>query len=157
MPLVVEDGTGLSDAEAYVSVADADAYHAQFGNANWAAATLASKESALRRAAQYIDTQYRFRGDPLNDTQALAWPRSTRPWPVRAVISASCELALPALDGPLYLDQAGPAIVSETVGPISTTYAVDRRGGQPRYAAADALLESLTGGGRLSMRIERAS
>lgn len=32
MPLIVEDGTGLPDAEAYISVADADAYHDARGN-----------------------------------------------------------------------------------------------------------------------------
>ncbi len=157
MSLIVEDGTGRPDSDSYVSINDADAYHAQFGNAAWALASPTEKESALRRATQYIDTSYTFRGERLTDEQALAWPRSIRAWPVRPVINAACELGLIALDAPLYVDQAGPAIVSETVGPISTTYAQDQRGGQPRYAAADALLQPLTGAGRLSMRIERAS
>lgn len=37
MPIVVEDGTIVSGANSYVSVRDADAYHAARGNAAWSA------------------------------------------------------------------------------------------------------------------------
>jgi hypothetical protein len=36
MALIVEDGTGLANAESYVSVADATTYHANIGNTAWA-------------------------------------------------------------------------------------------------------------------------
>ena len=165
MTLVVEDGTGLPTAETYVSVADADAYHAAMGNAGWAGAD-AVKEPALRRAAQYIDTFYRFRGNRLTDVaappvdaQALQWPRDiVSTWPIRELVAATCELALRALAGTLFADQSGGDVVSETVGPISVTYAETGLGGQTRYAVADALLGQFTAGGsRSSLRIERAS
>ncbi len=35
MSLIVEDGTGLSTAESYISVADATTYHTDRGNATW--------------------------------------------------------------------------------------------------------------------------
>lgn len=35
--LIVEDGTGIANADSYVSVAEADAYHVAFGNDLWAA------------------------------------------------------------------------------------------------------------------------
>ena len=35
MSLIVEDGTGLATAEAYISVADATTYHAARGNSTW--------------------------------------------------------------------------------------------------------------------------
>ena len=42
-------------------MADADAYHTAYGNTGWTG-TEAAKEIALRRATQYIDSRYRFRG-----------------------------------------------------------------------------------------------
>lgn len=35
MSLIVEDGTGISTADSYGALADADAYHAKLGNADW--------------------------------------------------------------------------------------------------------------------------
>ncbi|MBA8886157.1 hypothetical protein FHW12_000348 [Dokdonella fugitiva] len=167
MTLIVEDGTGLPNAETYVSVADADAYHLAMSNAAWAAAPTPAKEGALRRAAQYIDSFYRFRGNRLSEIavpapaeqQALQWPRDiVDAWPIRELVAATCELALRALSGALFADQSGGDVVSETVGPISVTYSSSGLGGQTRYAVADALLAPFTAGGaRSSLRIERAS
>ena len=78
MALIVEDGTGLSTAEAYVSVADAEIYMTKiYGTAEalWTAATDAAKEQALRRAATYLDGTYSFVGSREVATQALEWPR----------------------------------------------------------------------------------
>lgn len=159
MSLIVEDGTGLADAESYVSAATAGAYHDGMGNSAWDAATEAAKESALRRATQYIDSQYRFRGDPLTTTQALAFPRDDgATWPIKRLSDACCELALRALTGSLFADQSGGEVLSESIGPVSVTYAPSGLGQQTRYAAVDALLAPLTAGGsRTSLRIERAS
>lgn len=160
--LTVEDGTGLPTADSYVSIDTADAYHLRIGNAAWAAATGADREAALRRATQYIDSKYQFRGEPLEEDQALAWPRTidgeTPPWPVKRLSGACCELALRALAAPLFADQTGGEVVSETVGPISVTYAQAGLGGQTRFAGVDALLAPYTAGGaRSTIRIERAS
>lgn len=158
MTLVVEDGTGRADAESYVALAFADDYHARFANAAWAAADESTREAALRRATQYIDTRFRFRGNPLTETQALAWPRDVAPWPVRAVQAATCEAALRALAEPLYTDADAAPVVQETVGPISVTYGASTNGGQPRLVVVDDMLRPLLGGvGRATLRIERAS
>lgn len=76
MSLTVETGQGLPDAESYLSVADADAYHTRFGNTSWTGTT-PEKEIALRRATQYIDATYglRWQGQRVNSVQALDWPR----------------------------------------------------------------------------------
>lgn len=80
MALVVEDGTGLSTAEAYISVDDADAYFAARGVTAWTG-TDTAKEEVLRRGATYLDNAYRgkWRGYRSNEDQALAWPRAS--WP----------------------------------------------------------------------------
>jgi hypothetical protein len=162
MSLVVEDGTGRADAESYLSVTDATAYHAKFGNV-WQDADTSKLEAALRRATQYIDAAYRFRGCKLNSAQTLQWPRdaytmasASLVWPVARIQQACAELALRALTASLYVDQADTAVKSESVGPISVTYADAQNGGQVRFAVVDDLLAPFTGGGRNSLRIEVA-
>jgi hypothetical protein len=75
MALVVEDGTGRTDAESYASVAEADTYCVSMGLTTWAATLTADKEVALRKATQYIDGRYRFVGLRYSQAQALEWPR----------------------------------------------------------------------------------
>lgn len=142
--LVVEDGTGLMDAESYASLAQTNAYHSAMGN-SWAGGDDA-KEAALRRATQYIDTNYRFKSEPVSDSQALEWPRSGYSWPERSVVKAAMELAAKAIVGDLYADVEASAVQSETVGPISVTYAARLNGGQKRFTVADRLLAGLVYG-----------
>lgn len=141
MALVVEDGTGLADAEAYISVADADTYFAARGNATWAALTTEAKEQALRLGADYMGAVYgpRWCDDRLTATQALDWPRGVQGVP-EAVKRANAELAVRASAGPLLADQ-GAAVQSETVGPISVTYAEGARQ-TVRYVAVDSALSA---------------
>lgn len=77
MALIVEDGTGLSAAESYISVADAITYITAYKGADtiWDASTEAQKEVAARQATQYIDGLYSWKGVVLTSTQALDWPR----------------------------------------------------------------------------------
>lgn len=149
MTLIVEDGTGLQTAESYVTVATADAYHVARGNAAWGGLTLAAKEAALRNGTSYVDTIQRYNGFRLTQPQALEFPRqSCYDWsgfeatgvPMR-VQHATCELALRAADGTLFADVArGGRIKSESVGPISTTYADDAPIGT-WYTSAMRMLE----------------
>lgn len=132
MSLIVEDGTGLSDADSYVTLAFADAYFTKRGVAAWEAADDDAREAALRRAAEYIDGKFRYKGSRLLVDQAREFPRSSLiDWsgytitgvPAR-VQHAACELALRSLSSDLAPDLArGGMIQSESVGPISTTYA----------------------------------
>lgn len=141
MPLIVENGTGLPDAETYISVADADTYFAARGNAAWAALTTEAKEAALRLATDYMEAEYgpRWRGERLKAKQALSWPRGVEGVP-EAVRRANAELAVRASAGPLLADQ-GPAVKQETVGPLSVTYADGARQ-STRYVAVDAALRA---------------
>ena len=158
MALIVEDGTSLPNADSYLSVVAADAYHAAMGNAVWQPLPAADKEAALRRATQYLDTRYRWRGEPLTTTQALAWPRTAAQWPVRRLQDATAELALRAAEqGSLYADEGAAAVKSETVGSISVTYA-DAQRGQVKFTIVDDMLAGLVASGsRLALRVERAS
>lgn len=160
MSLVIEDGTGLPNADSYVSVADANAYAAAMGHVSWLAAgvTEAQKETALRRATQYVDSRYRYKNSKLNPDQALEWPRAGFTWPVKRVLDATCELAVRALAGDLYSDVApDDNIKSETVGPLTTVYQDAENGGQVRFAIVDDLLLPLVASGQMTtIRLERA-
>jgi hypothetical protein len=83
MSLIVEDGTGLPDAESYASVAQFKDYHLKRGN------TVASDldddaiEPLLRQATDFLVEMYRqvWLGEIIKPTQALDWPRNFVPIP----------------------------------------------------------------------------
>lgn len=150
MALITEDGTGLDDAESYVSVADCTTYAANFGRTGWSALTVtdSQREAALRKATAYIDSRYRFVGQPLTDTQALEWPRYDYAWPQKRIVDACCELAIRALTQDLYKDVDG-LITEETIGPISTKYFNPT--GQVRFTQVDDMVRPLTGGSTIKL------
>lgn len=78
MAFVVEDGTGLSTATSYLSVADAASFLADRGDTVWAAAETADQQAALIRATSAIDQMWfgLFLGTKYSETQALQWPRA---------------------------------------------------------------------------------
>lgn len=80
--LVKETGAGLTDANSYASVSDADAYHeGHLYSSAWTGASAATKEAALVMATRLIDGSYQFNGYRSSDTQALQWPRQHCPDP----------------------------------------------------------------------------
>lgn len=159
MALVIEDGSGVADAEAYISVADADAYFAARGNAAWAALDTAGKEQALRRGADYLETAYAWRGQRATTTQALSWPRSCvvvdgvevpSDAVPQAIQRANAELAVRASAGDLAADESAQ-VKQETVGPITVVYADGARQ-NARYVAVDAMVAAyVRGGGQIAV------
>jgi len=161
MALIVEDGTGKTTADSYLSLTDAATYHTAHSDpASWTAAADAIKEKALRLATQYADARYdgRWRGYKNTSTQALAWPRSyavdSEGYAILSTIvpkpleDAIAELALRVVQGDTLLaDIAKPAAISSqsrTIGPISTS--VSYVGGMPptkKYALIEALMAPL--------------
>lgn len=76
--LIVEDGTIVSDANTYISLADADTYHDDRANEDWECLDDDEKASALIKATDYIDNTFRLRwkGFRVNGDQSLTFPRS---------------------------------------------------------------------------------
>ena len=149
MALIVEDGSGLSDAESYVSVADAGTYCTAHGLTAWTGVD-AVKESALRNATQYIDTMYNFRSAKSYSSQALEFPRQMWDWDddplMNRLRSATVELAVKALTTSLLADVEPSVTTMVKVGPITKETRPVDTGGQKRYAAIDALLKQFTTG-----------
>lgn len=167
MAIVVEDGTGKSDAEAYISVADADTYFSKRGFALWATLTTDQKEESLRRGTDFMSQQYRERwaGIRKTTTQALDWPRyevprrdvgdyyETTVVPTE-VKNACAELAYRASSETLAPDLGVP-VTSKTVGPISITYATGARQTKV-YRAVENMLAPLLKASGSMIRVVRA-
>lgn len=141
MTIVVEDGTGLANANSYASVAEADTYLTLRGITSWSSLQQAEKEAALVRATDYMPI-FAWQGIRSVNTQALDWPRTyvyvrgaLLPSPAfpTQIKTACIELAWRGASGPLNpdinvgTDDTGRMIIKkvERVGPIDeeTTYA----------------------------------
>lgn len=166
MAIIVEDGTGKSTSEAYISVADADAYFLARGMTAWAALLTAAKEAALRKATEFMTQAFTSRWQGLRVyplTQALDWPRQgvivyeaivlTTVVP-EGIKRACAELALKASVNDLYEDLT-QGVTSETVGSISVTY--DKTSNRKtKYTAVEAMLALfLKAGGGASIGLVR--
>lgn len=76
MALTVEDGSVVSGAESYLSVADADTYFTNHGSpSDWTGATTAAKEAALRYATRWLDQNFTWKSNIYSTSQVLDWPR----------------------------------------------------------------------------------
>jgi len=74
--LIVEDNTGLTDADSYISVDDALTYYEKYGGGDsFAVYSEEQKEQSLRNATRIVDGLIRWIGTQLVDGQALEWPR----------------------------------------------------------------------------------
>jgi hypothetical protein len=121
--IVVEDGTGLPNAQAYCSVAYLDAYLAERGIAH--GHSLQEKESALVVAAKdWIDGEHTFKYEQLTATQALQFPRTEFGFPDQIKL-ANAKAAYLQLKGALLVDVTSISTTgvveseSKAVGPLS--------------------------------------
>ena len=74
--LIVEDGTGVEDAESYLTISDAEDIILKFKpNSPFPSLTTEEKEAYLRVASFTIDTELSFIGEKVNEDQGLEWPR----------------------------------------------------------------------------------
>lgn len=156
MALVLEDGSGVSNANSYASGDMADSYFEDRGNAAWTAGSDDDKESALVRATQYLDGRYRgkWKGTKASSAQALAWPRANATDEddldiasnviPQVIIRATCEAALREFSEPGSLNpdlERGGYITKEVIGPIETDYSP----AAPVHTAITAIDDQLSG------------
>lgn len=172
--LVVETGAGVTGADSYGTLAQLAAHHVSRGNMDWAALSAYQQEVAARKAANYMLQNYRmsWKGVRMTGTQGLDWPRgyvyresflngasSSFPYLVdddivpTEVFQAFADLAFKASTDELNPD-LDRGVISETVGPISTTYDTNSPQ-QRRYRAIDMLLRPLLVGNGVSVGVVR--
>lgn len=181
MAFTQEDGTGIADANAYISVSEFREYHEDRGRVVDAATYPDSQvEVAIIRATDFVERLYshRWRGSgPYVSGQGLSWPRSAyyengiqvtdRP---KKLIQAVAEYTLRALSSDLmpdpdtFVESPGTVVMERTeLGPIveekrydtssssDGTRIVDGRP-VPVYPEADFLLKDLITGSGSVMR-----
>jgi hypothetical protein len=136
MAIVVEDGNGLADSVAYVSIATVVAFATSRGLSFSSSTT--SQEAAIVRATAYIDARYGsvFSGTALKGrTQALRWPRlnaidiegnsiASNAVP-REIAAATSEAAIRELASPNSLSpdyERGGKVKTLKAGSVEVTY-----------------------------------
>lgn len=156
--LTVEDGSNVTGANSYVSLAGANAFfESEIDSADWDAATDPSKERALANAARILNEQYRWLGYPSHPgSQALVWPRSgiridyftvgsdTIP---AAIISAQCLIASQLLQSAAFdtaeAEAAGIAKLGLGQGALVVEYAAGAAPGASSLTALSARIAAL--------------
>jgi hypothetical protein len=171
MVLIVEDGSGLPDAESFASVAQADArvlaHAAPAVVTAWLALTEAAKENKLRQGAEFLRSWFysEWKGLPATSGQGLPWPRleayDERGTPIGydsvplLVVNANIDLAAAAAANPSLplggsVAPTNGAVLEEevTVGPITRrkVYAPGQAAntvGYPGQGAASGILPAV--------------
>lgn len=156
--IVVEDGTGKVDSNAYASIEYARQYAL---NRDVTLPTEDDEVAAMIiKSTDFIESkECQFSGERTNDLQALSWPRkcakvNCKPFPDNAIpkvlMDAQAALVLVVASGLDLFTNYGPSdfIIEEKVGPITTKYADPVEVGMTQhFGAAEALLNKLYNGG----------
>jgi len=141
--MIVEDGTGLENADSYVSVEFADNYFTSRGYTEWAsigedeADSDAEKEVLLIKATDFIDNIYQWNGKKASYEQALNFPRTglfdyngyeVVSVPVQ-LKQAVCEAVKVLINGSeLFNTQSeNGAVINEKIGELSFSYDVSQK------------------------------
>lgn len=155
MAFTPEDGNGVTGANSFVTVADADSYFATHRSASvWSAKTTTEKQIALMEATAYIENAYRgsWIGTIASTEQGLAWPRTNAydadhrelTGVPQQLVAAACEMALVTFDGGLNTTLDGDTRVKRRkVGPIETEFDTDAPRGRS-YSFLPRMLSGLT-------------
>jgi hypothetical protein len=135
--MIVEDGTGINDANSYVSVEFADNYFSARGASGWAELETEAKEQALIRATDYIDNIFQWCGKKATAEQSLRFPRvNLKDYEgieivgIPTVLKQSvCDVALVSSGGTELFEVAeqNGDVVSETITSLSFTYSKTER------------------------------
>ncbi len=170
MVLIVEDGTGLANAESYITVDFFKTYHKNRGNEISLGGS--EIEQKLRLATEYIDLRWgdQILGFPVSEDQALCFPTDyfiTDPVDLPIQLKkAAAEFAFFSISNPLFIENTGedgPGVVflKEKVGPIevetewsgSGKNSIGRK--YPIIPKGDLLMGQLTYSGSNSARVYR--
>ena len=161
MTFTVEDGTGLEDANALVTVAFVDTFAEEmgrdaasltdgWGNTNAGILdedlVILKKKQAIIAASRWLSSAYQWINKPSTTNQALAWPQSIEPdafaFPhaVKLAVSAAAIRIYQGINMAPDLARGGD-IASEKVGPIAITYS-DNASSETTYTEIDSYLRA---------------
>lgn len=144
-----------------------DSYHSDRGNTDWAAQGTTQKEQHMRKAADWLERNFRWRGTKKTSAQRLGWPRdqafdddsyaigeSAAPFQVteaEAIIADLYRGAVNDLEG--IVTDTDAAVIKEKVDVIEVAY-----DSKSRLRGADVIshVHKLLDGVTLSKRLLRA-
>jgi hypothetical protein len=102
--MIIEDGTGVANANSYITRSAADAYFVEHPrSASWAALATTARDAYLVHATRMLDSAVTWKGQRADVQQSLEWPRvgvvvDNTDWPEDVipadVKNAVCELAI---------------------------------------------------------------
>lgn len=132
MPLIVETGLIVPDANSYATVAEADARHAMSTAADlWDAYDLPVKEQRLVTATRKLETMFDWKGSLVSDVQPLGFPRRYGNYTYLRVVPTAVKNA--TIDLALWLPEevatsatsgtADDVLQEITLGPIGMKFA----------------------------------
>lgn len=135
--MIVENGTGLVDANSYVDIAYSDNYFTSHGVFAWSDLTEEQKEVLLIKATDYIDNVYQWLGTKLNKEQALRFPRENLydyegievtdiPKALKDAVCESVNVLMKNTELFQSVNENG-AVTSEHIGELSFTYDVTQK------------------------------
>ena len=150
---IIEDGTGVENANSYVTVQDFRDYWTDRGT-DYTTKTDTEIENSLVLATQYIDKNFRYIGRKSTSIQRLQWPRYWAYDPEGYaysglpddLISATCEAGSIITGGTqLFANtEEGVTEKTENVGPVQTTYKfMSQQTGKVMYQAVNMYLKDL--------------
>lgn len=169
MAVTIVATVGSASANSFVTLAEADTYiEGRLNASTWTSATTDNKNRSLVEATRDLSA-LSYKGDRVNATQALSWPRENAPDPdhpgidsvggstlgdfasniiPQRVKDATCELAFQFIKaGTTDVAALDPTqgIISKTVDVLSTTYAEphERARGLARYPRVMAYIKPL--------------
>jgi len=150
MAFVVEDGTGVTDANSYVSVAEFKSYADDWGW-DYSAKTDGQIQTYLVQGSFFVDAQGGFVGKPATTTQGLLFPRQNAydyncveiTGVPKGVKEATYHSAYYVLGGSsLFVNQVGRNIVKEKVDVIEVQYS-DKTGYDSNQVTLPAVTNAL--------------
>ncbi|MCR5699658.1 MAG: hypothetical protein K6G52_08455 [Treponemataceae bacterium] len=152
--MIVENGTGLADANSYVSVEFADDYFSARGVSEWDDLETEVKEQLLIKATDFVDNIYEWYGKKEFEQQALRFPRVDICDYEGAKITgiptclkqAVCDASLISKNGELFetAEQNGD-VTSETITTLSFQYSKQGSRSTTSTTLYDALNTKLRG------------
>ena len=130
--MIVENGTGLPNADSYVSIEFADSYFSARGVSGWVALTQTQKEQALIKGTDFIDSIYQWYGKKATSEQSLRFPRvNLRDYEGQEIEGipnclkqAVCDASMLSANGTelFQTKNENGDVVSETITTLSFTY-----------------------------------
>lgn len=165
MALTVEDGSIVTGANSYITLAEARAYATDRGVT--LSATDADLEPLLIKATDYLESfADRYKGEVVEYDQPLSWPRAYAEFRGYEIDAATIPESLKRAQMQAVIElhngvdlmptETGARVKREEVGPIKTEYDLSRSPSLPNMPLLESILGPLLKSGGWSYVTRRA-